>query len=96
MAPALQRTRVCGKQVPVDPRIKPDGHCIKKIYLVTIPQMRITIRRRLRAETSMEHAPLRSPAGFSRQQIEEILLDAASHSVYEDNRNHHHHHGVVL
>jgi hypothetical protein len=86
MAPALKRTRMRGKQPPLDPRIKLEGQCIKKVYLVTIAQIRATARRRLRGKQTTERSPLRSPADFSREQIEKIFLDVASRPVYEDSR----------
>ena len=103
MAPALRHMRMRGKQPQLDPRIKRDGHGIKKIYLVTFPRIRViqglscpTVRRRLRGKTSTGQVPLRSPSNFTREEIEEIMLDAASRPMYEDSRNQHHQKGVVL
>ena len=103
MAPALRHMRMRGKQPQLDPRIERDGHGIKKIYLVTFPRIRViqglscpTVRRRLRGKTSTGQVPLRSPSNFTREEIEEIMLDAASRPMYEDSRNQHHQKGVVL
>ena len=54
MAPALRQTRMRGKQLRLDPRIKHDGNTIKQNYLVTIPHIRATIRRRLRGKAPAE------------------------------------------
>ena len=76
MAPALRHMRMRGKQPQLDPRIKRDGHGIKKIYLATFPRIRViqglscpTVRRRLRGKTSTGQVPLRSPSNFTREEI---------------------------
>ena len=101
MAPALQRTRQHGKQAPTDPRVKKDTNVIKQVYLVSVPDLREPVFRRLRQKTTVrdlrqlvprrlrQKTPLalRSPGAYSREDIEKIFIDAAARHVYEDSRN---------
>ena len=41
MAPALQRTRLRGKQAPTDPRVKKDTNVIKQVYFVLVLDLRL-------------------------------------------------------
>ena len=104
MAPALQRTRLRGKQAPTDPRVKKDTNVIKQVYLVSVPDLREPVLRRLRQKTPArdprepvlrrlrQKTPLalRSPGVYSREDIEKMFIDAAARPVYEDSRNQHH------
>ena len=110
MAPALQRTRLRGKQAPTDPRVKKDTNVIKQVYLVSVPDLREPVLRRLRQKTPArdprepvlrrlrQKTPLalRSPGVYSREDIEKMFIDAAARPVYEDSRNQHHRGSVDL
>ena len=64
MAPALQRTRLHGKQAPTDPRVKKDTNVIKQVCFVPVPDLREAVLRRLRQKTKVRAEQIQANDAF--------------------------------